>query len=262
MSRECLFCGAIGPAILTDEHIVPQWLLRHLGLTTDVQMFQGVASSETGELAAPPRVHGSFRFVEGRVCGTCNSGWMERLESAARPALIELIDRKREISSLSSAESAIIGKWAAKTAYLHTYVSQLRRPVQLDHLRSLNGDGGAPHSDVGVFAAQDEHIKPSGYIQSNYWPELVPPGTAANGEPPRDSYKIGLQLGHLYLLVAFWPHPLALLQPKRGLHIPILPGNSRPEVTHTLELEIGSGPVDFVAAFTNSLGVVRGDLAA
>jgi hypothetical protein len=133
--------------------------------------------------------------------------------------------------------------------------------VQLDHLRLLNGDGGAPHSNVGVFAAQDEHIKPSGYIQSNFWLQLSPPNAVVDREPPRDSYKIGMQLGHLYLLVAFWPNPMAILQPKKGLHIPILPGRSHPDVTNTHEIETGGGPVDFLAAFTNSLGAVRYDLA-
>jgi hypothetical protein len=261
MTRACLFCGANGSAILSDEHIVPQWLLRHFNLPEDDQMFQGVANSDTGEFAAAPRVHSSFRFVEGRVCAACNSGWMSRLEDAARPVLTALIDRGREISSLSSSESAVISKWAVKTAYLVTYAGPMRSPVQLDHVRLLCGDSSVPHSGVGVFAMQADYTQPSGYIQTGQWPQLAPPDVAIDRETPRDAYKIGLQFRHLYLLVAFWPNPSALLYPKKDLHIPLLPGPSRPDVNHTLDLIMGSGPIDRLAAFTNSLGVVRLDTA-
>lgn len=260
--RACLFCGATGSAILSDEHIVPQWLLKHLNLPEDDQMFQGVANSDTGELAATPRVHSSFRFIEGRVCAACNSGWMSRLEVAAMPALRELIDRGREISSLSSSESAVISKWAAKTAYLCTYAGPLRHPVQPDHMRTTCGDSGMLAGGVGVFAMQADYKQPSGYIQTGQWPQLIRPNVAGDGQTPRDAYKIGLQFRHLYLLVAFWPDPSSLFIPVRNLHIPLLPGRSDSDVNFTAELTVGSGPIDRLIVFANSLGVQHRDPAA
>lgn len=47
MSKECLFCGGSEAAALTNEDIIPRWLLKHLGLPPDDQLFQGVASSKT-----------------------------------------------------------------------------------------------------------------------------------------------------------------------------------------------------------------------
>jgi hypothetical protein len=51
VSRACLFCGAVGN--FTDEHVIPEWLLKYLNLPEDDQLFQGVASTETGNLKTP-----------------------------------------------------------------------------------------------------------------------------------------------------------------------------------------------------------------
>lgn len=159
MSRACLFCGAVG--IFSDEHVIPQWLLKFLALPEDDQLYQGVASTETGTLVEPPRIHSTFSFVEGRVCGECNSGWMSRLEGAAKPILIALMEQSRRPHSLSAAEGAVVGKWTAKTAYLHTWAGPSKNPVQLAHLRALHGDAGVPATGVGVFGMQSEYKQPT-----------------------------------------------------------------------------------------------------
>jgi hypothetical protein len=54
----------------------------------------GVSDSATGEVTNQ-RIHSAFTFVNGRVCGSCNSAWMSRLENAAKPMLIPLIEGTR-----------------------------------------------------------------------------------------------------------------------------------------------------------------------
>src|SRR5260370_24266136 len=107
MANSCLFCGANGEGVLTKEHVIPQWLLKHLDLPADDQLFQGVASSVTETLVESPRIHSTFNFVQGHVCEECNTGWMSRLEGVAKPVLVPLIEKERTIESLSPAEADI-----------------------------------------------------------------------------------------------------------------------------------------------------------
>jgi hypothetical protein len=259
MSKACLFCGASGPGALSKEHVVPLWLLEFLGLPADDEIFHGVVESATGLLAAPPRIHSSFTFVDGRVCETdCNNGWMARLENAARPILIPLL-QDRGVETLSAGEAAVLGKWAAKTAYLHTWGGMGGRPVQVEHLRALAGDGGAPVEGVTLFATKGTHTKPSAYVGGGSWPQWGPPQTEADGQPPRSAYKVGLQFGPLYLLVAFWPDPASLLLRATGVHIQVFPQtppagewNPFPSL-----LQIGDGPADELVAFVNCLAVLN-----
>ena len=207
MGNSCLFCGAKGARSLSNEHVIPQWLLRHLDLPADDMLFQGVASSTTEKLVQPPRIHSSFNFVQGHVCEECNTGWMSRLEGIAKPVLIPLIDNETRIESLSSADADIVGKWVVKTAYMHRWTSPLEHPVRLDNLKALCGDAGRPSPGVAVFGMQADFKQPSAYFLSGHWPQFYMPEMKVSDETPGDAYKIGLQFRYLYLLTAFWPSP-------------------------------------------------------
>jgi hypothetical protein len=258
MSALCLFCRAGGPGVLTKEHVNPQWLLQYLELPKDDQLFQAVATSATGALVGEPRIHSSFNFVEGRVCDGCNSGWMNRLEIAAKPLLTTLIDGSRPLRSLSASETAVLSKWAAKTAYLHTWAGPLKHPVQLAHLEALEGDSGQPTLGVGVFGMQSEYKQPSAYIQSGEWHQLGGAETWKSYDIPAEAYKIGLQYRGLYLLVAFWPSLEALFARVRDMHVRLLPADNAPDPECAIELAIGDGLIERLAAFTNLLAVWHG----
>ncbi len=94
----CIFCRA-KPAKWSEEHVTPQWLLEHLGITRHSRMTQGYSGEEdrTREFSA-------YRFVEGRVCTSCNTGWMSRLETAAAPIVTSLVDGTANLAELSPAE--------------------------------------------------------------------------------------------------------------------------------------------------------------
>jgi hypothetical protein len=200
----CLFCGAQAPGILTNEHVVPEWLLEYLGYTPKQQIFHGVSDSDTGAVTEQ-RVHSAFTFVDGRVCGACNHGWMSRLETAAKPILIPLIEGERSLAALTSAEREILGKWTAKTAYMHSWAGLLKQPVQIQHLQSLYSDLGTVAPRVFVVAAHAGHQQLTSYLQSGRWAhgklKGVPP------QPDPFAYKITLQFKHLYLVTAYWPNP-------------------------------------------------------
>jgi hypothetical protein len=241
--------------VLTNEHVNPRWLLQHLQLPADDKLLQGVADVLTGELVAPPRIHSTFAFVQGRVCESCNSGWMSRLETAAQPLLISLIEERRSIPSLEEREAALVGKWAAKTAYLHTWASPLKWPVQLAHVQQLTGDAGMPSPGVGVFAMQADYRKPSGYYQSGTWLHIG--GDASTARTSDTAYKVGLQYRKLYLLVAFWPDAAAEFVRHDALHSRLVPRVVPAETLYSRELAIGGGPIDRLAAFTDALAVMH-----
>jgi len=218
-------------------------------------MFQGVASSATGELTEPPRIHSTHSFVQGHVCTTCNVGWLSRLESRAKPLIIRLIEQADSLKSLSFEEAGIVGKWAAKTAYVHSWAGPLRQPVELAHFRQLAGDAGAVAPGVGVFGMQSAHVQPSAYIQTGHWPQFCATDAGHDSQTPQAAYKIGLQFRTLYLLVAFWPNKASVLVRVRDMHTRLMPRQPKPDPEYAIDLEIGPGPIDRLAAFSNWLAV-------
>lgn len=139
---------------------------------------QGVASTATQTLVKPARVHSSFNFVQGHVCQDCNNGGMSRLEVAAQPILIPLIDRQRPIASLTTEEKLTVSKWVAKTAYMVSWAAPLEKRVQQDHLMALNGDGGKPFSGVAIFGMQSDFKENFSCFLTGHWPSVhaVKPG--------------------------------------------------------------------------------------
>lgn len=255
MANFCLFCGANGEGVLTKEHVIPQWLLKHLDLPADDLLFQGVADSATETLLESPRIHSTFNFVQGHVCEECNTGWMGRLEGVAKPILVPLIEKERTIESLSPEDAEIVGKWAVKTAYMHSWTSPLKRPVHLDHLKALLGDDGKPFPGVGVFGMQSDFKKQSAYFQPGFWAQLSKIKEKCLVGTPDEAYKVGLQFRHLYLLTAFWPNPRSVLTLVEDLHIPIFPVGQDGLPHYSIDLTVGDGPLDQLALFTKWLAV-------
>jgi hypothetical protein len=256
MPNACLFCDTIGGAS-SNEHVIPQWLLTHLSLPGGDMMFQGIADSETGILSQPPRVHSSFGFVQGRICAECNNGWMSRLETAAKPVLVPLIEQHRSLESLTPLEAACLAKWAVKTAYLHSWTAPLRRRTPLTHLKSLSGDTGAPEDGVAVFGMQSTFTQQSAYVQTDHWPQFAVSTETPSSQSPGAAYKIGLQFRHLYLLVAFWPLHGAAFAGVQGMHHQIFPPRTGAHVlAYDASFSIGDGPIDRLKAFADWLAVV------
>jgi hypothetical protein len=253
MANPCLFCGASGASTLSNEHVIPQWLLEHLELPADDQMFQGVASSATDTLVDSPRIHSSFNFVQGHVCKECNNGWMSRLEAAAKPILTSLIEQERTLDSLKPEEANIVGKWVIKTAYMISWASPLKRTVQLEHLQALCGDDGQPSSGVSVFGMQSDFKEAISYYQRGFWRRFYGIGGNVPNAAPREAYKIGLQLRHLYMLAAFWPDAKSALTVVKNLHIPIFPGEQQ-WPAYAIKPQ-GNGDPEDLASFVNSLAI-------
>lgn len=102
---ECAFCTSRGP--LTREHVWPQWLAEVIDRKQPVMARAG-GGVEYREWKTRPLQH-----VVQRVCAACNSGWMSRLETAAKPLLLSMI--RGEARTYSRDEHWVMARWAAKT---------------------------------------------------------------------------------------------------------------------------------------------------
>lgn len=105
----CIFCGA--QVKLSREHVFPQWLRElfpELGEGGYLRRLVTFSVDEHHERSGPP-----FDVVVRDVCRECNHGWMERLETQARPVLTPmLLDEPRVLTAL---EQHVVATWATKT---------------------------------------------------------------------------------------------------------------------------------------------------
>jgi hypothetical protein len=216
-----VFC-AQQPEKWSEEHAIPQWLLDYMGITAQDQTFQGYALS--GGEVTKQRIFATRRLVEGRVCASCNNGWMSELENSAKPALIPLIEHKRAVWELSAEESSLVAKWAVKSAYVLANVSLASAPAPAEHLWQLHGVAGQIPNGVCVFGFQIGYDQNISFLQIPSWPQVLRQGQApqpTEGIP--GAYKIAWQFRNLILLVAHYSNPPVELVPASGVHVPIWP---------------------------------------
>ncbi len=222
--RCCLSCEL--PIInRAKEHVIPEWLLRVLGIQYE-ELIQAVASGSDDQIEQERRL-ALNSFQEGRICETCNGGWMSNLENEAKPLLLPLIKGEMGLSSLSDSEALVVARWAAKTTIVLSNCSSLRQPAPSGSLRFLKENLLLLPSGFGVFGSQQPErpgTRHFSYLQRNAWVNASLSG-APNREQEmlKDAFKIGLQFGSLYLITAFLPLPESRFLVAAGLHIPLWP---------------------------------------
>jgi hypothetical protein len=257
--RKCIFCGELLTGNREKEHVIPQWLLDHLGIR-DTELFLAVAKSEDDSITESRR-HVADEFVEGRVCGGCNSGWMSRLENESKSLLISLIDGHSSLLRIKIEERILVARWAAKTAYALSHATPLRKATDASHLRFVMNNLAKLPTGVGVFAQQTNPTRNFGNFQRNRWPVFsnVPGG----GPPPEGSYKIALEFRHLLLLVAYWAKPTADFLLVAGVHIPLWPVRDwYPAYSKPLESQASfSGQESVLDRFSTCLAIVNTETA-
>jgi hypothetical protein len=218
MARVCLAGGNPMGANRTDEHVIADWLLKELGISAE-QLNQFVADRNTGETKNPRPQHPMDAFREGRVCATCNSGWMSVLESEAKGVLPVFINGRRSISAVSESDCLVISRWMLKTAVILSHAIPLDLPIPPEHLRFLKLNPNGLPAGVGVFGATHNPTEPFNYLQRNRCMVSKSPETP---EAAFDkAYKLTVQVRHLILMVANLPHASSQFMLAAGLHVPI-----------------------------------------
>ena len=111
----CEFCGTRG---VTKQHVWPDWMGRHFSESTayHVQDLFDIKLLRSPSIAVlQPRMHfsqGPFHTRKLRIaCQKCNSGWMSRIESKAKPTLELLAPGIRPRLDLSAQQA--LAAWLA-----------------------------------------------------------------------------------------------------------------------------------------------------
>jgi hypothetical protein len=113
------------------EHILPEWLAKEVFIpNVELKLFRRNDDNQEDELL---REHGLNNFVVKNVCETCNNGWMSRLETRAKPFILELMNESKTLRGFASDGNLAVSRWAAKTAFMIASA----QPAQVDLLWTL-----------------------------------------------------------------------------------------------------------------------------
>ena len=197
MGHPCLFCER--QVKLSDEHILPQWLLKSLGVH-ESQL--GMTHHSTVGLPVSRRGPLPFaNFINGRVCADCNNGWMSQLEADMKPQLEALMNL--DLAALKGLESArdSLTRWTLKTAAVLNHATNYRQLVPLDHFHALFASEIPDHVHVGLSFTEDEG--PVRFRQSQHILALGDAQVLAAALS--SAYRVSFQFRHLLLRAVFLP---------------------------------------------------------
>lgn len=219
-----MFCGQDLKGNRAKEHIVPSWLQSHLGISNlqiepaHFSFINGIEQT-TGVEERSRRSLVWNAFVSGRVCRYCNGGWMRDLETQNQSTIKRLITEPRNALSLTCAAGIHLARWAAKTAYVLHEASNYARTIPKEHYEwMVQNDEGLPPG-VCTVAKYSPIWIPADWLQ---WPVWQGETDSVQGDEETrsltmQSYKIGLQFGHLMICVFWWPDDNVVYQLQRGM---------------------------------------------
>lgn len=113
----CAFCGQ-NDSPRTREHVFADWIARESADPNWTRI-----DAATGKSVS---FKGSLGLVSRKVCKRCNTGWMRKLESEAKPLLAPLIHATKR-GPIPLCDQIIIARWFAKTIFAYDVVEQRRR---------------------------------------------------------------------------------------------------------------------------------------
>jgi hypothetical protein len=221
--KTCVFCNRPLSGVASNEHILPQWLL-------DEFKIGDAAISPTHLCAdgtiASTRHHTLDGLVAGRVCSTCNNGWMSDLERAAKPHLLNLCSNSASVVDYDTATRLVIARWAMKTALTLNLGSNFHRNIPGLHYHHICNSSSTLPERVVVFAQNHQFNREFDWVQSPTW--MITDATDTVNDSTIQylkghSYKIAFQLRGLLIVVAFNPLEDYLFSMWRGIHVPLYP---------------------------------------
>jgi hypothetical protein len=217
MARTCVFCGFQGK--LTGEHVFGDWLTR-IGLDLEPVPHGAGALNQIGrDLGVSP----PFRRKVRDVCGTCNSGWMSRLENVAKRVLTPFILGRP--GTLEAEDLGAVAAWVQKTALVAMLVSS-----EDDR---ANGYGLLPTEYLELHAQRDklQPLQASQFWigrydgQRGWFARVTPLAVSITGLPEPDrpqGYAMTILLGKLVLHGIRFTTPSLQVELSTALHLPQL----------------------------------------
>lgn len=209
---KCIFCDS--NERMTNEHIFPLWLQRHMGIKKqDLEIAHHYPSGPQ-----VLRKHVYDKHVNGHVCETCNGGWMATLEEKVKPTLTKMLENQ-QITGLSNREVGDLALWVSKTALALHNASPYEKVVPLTHYQ-LVPRGKAPECYWCHIAHLKTFLKQPVWIQDQNWVNAnrFIPNHALKEELKR-TYRIVYGFGHFAARVAYFPLSLRLQPLESGVQV-------------------------------------------
>jgi hypothetical protein len=232
--KTCIFCNQSG-SFKSDEHVIPRWILKLLGIEKDFKGAYEVKTLEKGvevektsnieDVSFDVQLKRSMTYdgyLSGYVCDTCNHGWMCNLEATISPILGPLILGKRHPRTLKIEEKKLIARWAAKTTCVIDSVDPSEFPTPIAANPSEIRTNQELPNGWAVFAMGHKQTQPFSYICNSKW-HVSKSSLIRNQDQnqlPR-LRKTAIQIGNLILVSVFLGETKLRLRAIRSKHQPI-----------------------------------------
>jgi hypothetical protein len=212
--RTCLGCGIeLSGDVATLEHILPKWLASEIK-QPNVNLKHFVHDEEKAEDTVI-RSHGLNTFTTKQVCGTCNNGWMSRLETESKPLILSLMHLNSSVLMLTDEERRTLSRWATKTAFMIAAVQTTQFDLPWHIFQSLGKVETCGPDGCFVFASQQANL-PKGFLYTS-------PSDYFSKEAPIQ-VRLGFSIDHLHFVVVipFDDEP-RVAKIVAGIHTPLWP---------------------------------------
>jgi hypothetical protein len=202
-SRKCIFCGEGGTPgnPMTEEHLWPEWMHPYLPQLPGIKTRAGRHRIRVGEILVERKLREGHVFTKRYklVCKRCNTVWMSKIESDAKPLLIPLL-RGVPITLLRN-HRITISRWIALKVMVTECIDALDAVVTESERENFMLTRHVPHSMriwIGTHNSQDWYTA--------YWHQtlLAHFGNAPPETPPLASFKniqtTTIGVGHIFFL--------------------------------------------------------------
>jgi hypothetical protein len=209
-----LGCGAeLTGDVVTLEHALPQWLAKEIDIPgVNLRHFLHDESKPEDALL---RSHKLNTFGSRKVCCFCNNGWMSRLETQAKPYILDLMGQKASLLTLEDSTRLILSRWAVKTAFMIAAVQSIRYDLPWARFQSLREYENDGPNGCFVLASQQPCL-PKGFLFT------CPADVFSNEKPVQ--LRLGFSVNHLHFVVVL---PILdaprMVKTSGMIHIPMWP---------------------------------------
>ena len=139
------------------EHGFSKWLLKYIrAVRTPITHFSYAIKDGSQKPRMEKMILNSFKLR--RICENCNHQWMSRLETAAKPIVIGLMDHSLSPESLDDEQRRLLARWAGKTATIESYAVGAERPINPNILHVMRQYEEGPPGNFGVLALSTKFI--------------------------------------------------------------------------------------------------------
>jgi hypothetical protein len=178
-------CGV--KAKLTREHAIPDWIEGALPGAGDFTTSVGDLWSKTA-----PVLDQKIK----RVCESCNTGWMHKLEDACIPVLRPAIRLENAPFDIAESDQCNVALWAVKTAYMLEFMHGDEPHVPAAHYRHIYSTRKPPLGCMVWLAA---------YIARDHLFHVAPKKLYVRNRrrDGHDGYLTTFSIGHLAMQVAY-----------------------------------------------------------